>query len=313
MTLETSSFTTYSAKGNREDLSDLIYNIDPIDTPFLSSVEKYTATAVLHEWQTDALAAASSSNAVLEGDALSVDAATATTRLSNTAQIMDKAPRVTGTQEAVLKAGRSKEMAYQVEKRIRELKRDLETTLLDNTAEVTGNATTARKLGSINAWYASNTSRGTGGSDGAAGNTAATNGTQRAFTEALLQTVLASVWDNGGDPDCIMLGSFNKQKFSTFTGNATRQKDAMDKKLMAAIDIYDSDFGELQVLPNRFQRARDAHIIEKRMWGVAFLREFRLSEIGKTGDNETKLLVAEATLQSSNEGASGIVADLSTS
>lgn len=313
MTLETNAFTTYSAIGNREDLSDVIYNVDPIDTPLVGSIPATDATAVLHEWQTDALAAAAS-NTVLEGDAVTIDSATATVRLSNTCQISDKVPRVTGTQEAVKKAGRTSEMSYQIMKRTLELRRDIEYALLQNGAEVTGDATTARRSAGLLAWLESNDSAGTGGSASSLiGNTARTDGTQRDFTESLLKTVIASCYDNGGDPDCILLGSFNKQKLSAFTGNATRMKTAEDKKLQAAIDLYDSDFGELQVIPDRFQRARDVWLIEKDMAAIAYLRPPHLVDIAKTGDTTTKQILVEFCLEMRNEKAHGLVADLTTS
>jgi hypothetical protein len=313
MVLETDAFTTYSAIGNREDLSDVIYLISPTDTPFLSGIPRTKATSVLHEWQTDALAAAAA-NAVLEGDAATVDAATASTRLSNTCQIADKVPRVTGTQEAVNKAGRKSEMAYQVAKRAQELKRDLEYNMVGvNNAEVTGDATTARELGSVTAWIDTNTSNGATGTDGSLGNTARSDGTQRALTEDLLKAVLKLCWDNGGDPECIMVGSFNKQTISGFTGNSTRFKGAEDKSLIAAIDIYDSDFGELQILPNRFMRARDCLVLQKDMWAAAYLRPFQLWDLAKTGDTERKQLIVEWTLESRNEAASGAVWDLTVS
>jgi hypothetical protein len=307
-----STFKTYEAKGNREDLSDVIYLISPTDTPFLSGIPRTKAAAVLHEWQTDALAAAAN-NAVIEGDDAITDATTATVRLSNSCQISDKVPRVSGTQEAVNKAGRKSEMSYQVAKVAQELKRDMELILLASTAEVTGDATTARKLGSINAWIDTNTSFGSGGSDGSLGNTKRTDGTQRPLTEALLKNVLKQCWDAGGDPECIMVGSFNKQIISGFTGNATRFKGAEDNTLKAAIDVYDSDFGELQIIPNRFQRSRDCQVLQKNMWGIAYLRPFLLQDLAKTGDTERKQLLVEYTLESRNEAASGGVYDLNTS
>jgi hypothetical protein len=312
MALATDAFTTYSAIGRREDLSDVIYNVSPTDTPFLTGIPRTDATNTLHEWQTDSLAAAAA-NTVLEGDEATTDATTATTRLSNTCQISDKVPRITGTQQAVVNAGRKDELAYQIVKRTKELRRDMEKALLGNTAEVTGNATLARVLGSINSWHSSSASRGSGGSSGGAGNTAATDGTQRAFTEALLKSVLRSTWDDGGEPDCIMLGSFNKEAMSGFTGNATRFVGAQDKELVATIDVYKSDWGDIQVLPNRFQRQRDAHVIQKNMWATAYLRPVQLQDLSKTGDSERRLIVAEFTLEARNEAASGVVADLTTS
>lgn len=313
MATPSNSFITYDAKGNREDLADVIFMITPTDTPFLSGIPRTKATAVLHEWQTDALASASATNAVLEGDDATTDAATATTRLSNTCQISDKVPRVSGTQEAVNKAGRKSEMAYQVSKRAQELKRDMESSLLANNAEVTGDTTNARECGGIEAWINTNTSVGSGGTAGSLGNTARTDGTNRALTESLIKTELASCWNEGGDPEKIMVGSFNKQTVSGFTGNATRFKGAEDGSLQAAIDVYNSDFGELQIVPNRFQTAESTLILQLDMWAVAFLRPFQLWDLAKTGDTERKQLIVEYTLESRNEAASGAVFDCTTS
>lgn len=313
MSVPTSTQETYATVGNREDLSDAIYLISPTDTPLLSAIPRAKATAVLHEWQTDALAAASSTNYHAEGDDADASAVTATTRLSNTCQIQKKVLQISGTQQAVVSAGRSDEMAYQVAKRGKELKRDMETMLFTNNAEVTGSSGTAREMGSLGAWIDTNTSAGTGGSDGSLGNTARTDGTQREFTETLLKTVLQSIWTEGGDPTQIHVGAFNKQTFSTFTGNATRMKTAEDKILVASVDIYDSDFGELSVIPNRFMRSRDAYIIQPDMLAAAYLRPFKLENLAKTGDSDKKHMVVEWTLEVRNEKAHGLVADLTTS
>ena len=315
MAQPTNTFDTYDSVGEREDLSDVIYSISPTDTPFLSSAAKTQSTAVLHEWQTDSLASASTSNAVIEGDEATLDASTATTRLSNSTQIMDKTVVITGTQEAVDKAGRASEIAYQIAKRAKELKRDMEATLTGNQAEVTGNASTARKFGSLGAWVATNDDLSSAGSpaSGGAGNTARTDGTQRAFTEASLKSVIKSVWNAGGDPSMIMVGPFNKQKLSGFTGNSTRFDAGADATLYTSVDVYASDFGQLQVVPNRFSRDRDAYVLDMNYWGIAFLRDFSMHELAKTGDTEKRQLLVEATLESRNEAASGMVADLTTS
>ena len=313
MAQPTNTFDTYDSVGEREDLSDVIYNISPTDTPFLSSAAKTSSSAVLHEWQTDALAAASTSNAVIEGDEATLDAVTATTRLSNSCQIMDKTVVITGTQEAVDKAGRASELAYQIAKKAKELKRDMEAQLTTNNAEVTGSATAAREMGSLGAWVATNDVMGTSGTSGSVGNTARTDGTQRAFTESLLKSVIKSVWDEGGDPTMIMVGPFNKQKLSGFTGNSTRFDAGADATLYTSVDVYASDFGQLQVVPNRFSRDRDAYVLDMNYWGIAFLRDFSMHELSKTGDSEKRQLLVEATLESRNEAASGLVADLTTS
>jgi len=308
------SFSTYDAKGIREDLTDVIYNVDPTTTPFFEMCAKTKATATLHEWQTDTLATAVSTNAVVEGNDTTVAATGATVRLTNYCQISEKSARTTGTEESVKKAGRNNEMAYQVVKRTKELRRDMESSLLANLAKVAGSDTVARVLAGVPSWLTTNTSAGAGGSDPTGdGTDARTNGTQRAFTEDLLKTVLASCWDNGGEPNCVMVGSFNKQKFSGFTGASTRFDKGEDQKLYAAIDVYVSDFGELKVIPNRFQQARDGFVFQKDMWAIPFLRPVKNIELAQTGDSMARLINTEYSLQAKNEKASGIIADLTTS
>lgn len=313
MAQPTNTFDTYDAVGIREDLQDVIYSISPTDTPFMSSAGREAVRNTLHEWQTDSLAAASTSNKVIEGDEATLDAVSATTRLSNTTQIMDKTVVITGTQEAVDKAGRASELAYQIAKKSKELKRDMEATLLANQAEAAGSASVARSFGSINSWIATNDNFGTGGASGAAGNTARTDGTQRALTEANLKTVIKDVWNAGGNPSVIMVGPFNKQKISGFTGGNTRFDASEDKTLYTSIDVYSSDFGDLEVVPNRFSRDRDAHVLDMDYWSLGFLRDFTMHELSKTGDSEKRQMLVEFTLISRNEAASGGVYDLTTS
>ncbi len=313
MAQPTNTFDTYDAVGIREDLQDVIYSISPTDTPFMSSAGREAVRNTLHEWQTDTLAAAATNNAVIEGDEATLDAVTATSRLSNTTQIMDKTVVITGTQEAVDKAGRASELAYQIAKKSKELKRDMEATLLANQAEVTGSASAARKFGSINSWIATNDVFASDGASGGAGNTARTDGTQEALTEANLKTVIKNVWNSGGNPSVIMVGPFNKQKISGFTGGSTRFDASEDKTLYTSIDVYSSDFGDLEVVPNRFSRDRDALVLDMDYWSVGFLRDFTMHELSKTGDSEKRQLLAELTMISRNEGASGGVFDLTTS
>ena len=316
------TFTSIAAVGNREDLSDIIYNVDPIDAPVVASIDRATASAVLHEWQTDGYAAAARDNAQPEGEDATTDAATATVRLSNTCQIMDKVARVSGTQRAVNSAGRSDELEYQVYKKTMELRRDIEASVLSHTAEVTGDTTTARKFGGLGTWLTSNLSEADDATTSTgAGNNARTDGTNRALTEAMLKEVLREAWNNGGDPECIVVGSFNKQVISGFTGNATRMKTAEDKKLMAAIDLYDSDFGELQIIPDRFCRpilggsdtTGDLWVIQKDMLALATLRPVGIESLAKTGDSDRRQILTEFTLEVRNQKACGAVFDLSIS
>lgn len=314
MTQPTNTFDTYDAVGIREDLQDVIYSISPTDTPFMSSAAREAVKNTLHEWQTDALAAASTSNAVIEGDEATLDASVATVRVSNYTQIMDKTVVITGTQEAVDKAGRASELAYQIAKKSKELKRDIEATLLSNQAKVAGDATTARKFGSISSWIATNDNFAGDGSSPSPvdGSDARGDGTQRALTEDQLKSVIKGTWNAGGSPSVIMVGPFNKQKISGFTGGSTRFDASEDKTLYTSIDVYSSDFGDLEVVPNRFQRDRDLFVLDMDYWAVGFLRDFTMHELSKTGDSEKRQLLTELTLISRNEGASGGVFDLTT-
>jgi hypothetical protein len=318
MALPTNTFTTYSATGNREDLSDMIYRIDPTDTPFMSGIDKAKATAVAHEWQTQALAAANTSNAQLEGDDATADATTPTVRLGNVCQISRKVPQVSGTQLAVEHAGRDNEMAYQEMLKGLELKRDMEAILVGtNQAKNTGNSSTARVTAAVLSWLKSNTVKGSGSAadpSAADGTGTRTDGTQIAFTEARLKGVLQSIWNNGGKPDTVMTGGFNKQVFSTFTGRASPIEDTKRKKITASVDAYESDFGTLRVVANRFSRARDVLVLQMDMWAIAYLngRKMVSLPLAKTGDSERKEVLSEYALEARNEKASGGVFDNTT-
>jgi hypothetical protein len=318
MALATSAFTTYAALGNREDLSDTIWRIDPTDTPFYSGLEREKAVAVNHEWQTQALAPATA-NAQLEGDDnVTPNAATPTARLGNITQIQTKIARVTGTQIAVEHAGRDDEMDYQVMLKGLELKRDAEFAFVgSNQAKSAGNATSARTLASVLAWIRTNTDKGASGVDPVPvdGSGARTDGTQRAFTEAQLKAVIQKCWTAGGKPETIMLGAFNKQAFSTFVGRGTPMQDQGQKKITAAADVYESDFGRLKTVPNRFMRARDCLVLQMDLWASAAIpgRSFVTFPLSKTGDTERKQILVEHTLVSRQEAGSGGVFDLTTS
>ena len=274
-----------------------------------------SASNTFHEWQTDALGAPSATNAHIEGDDTTAVAMTPTVRVGNYTQIFKKSNLITGTVEATSRAGRGKEATYQSVMRGKEMKTDMESSIFANNARVAGNSTTARELAGAPAWLTSNTSAGTSGADATGdGSDARTDGTQRAFTEALLKTVVASIWDNSGQrPDCIFLGSFNKQAMSGFTGGATKFDKTEDKKLYASVDVYEYDFGTIAVKPSRHVRSRDALVMCSDMWAWAQLRPMKQDKLAKTGDSTHYQIVAEATLVCRNEKASGGVFDLTTS
>lgn len=190
----------------------------------------------------------------------------------------------------------------------------METTLTANQAPVDSGAGAARKMASLESWLKTNTDKGGGsGADpSGSGTHARVDGTQRAFTESQLKSMIRKVWTEGGDPSMVMVGAFNKQKLSGFTGGATRMDDAENKRLVSAIDVYESDFGALQVVANRFSRARSAYVLSPDMWSAAYLRDFQMVDLAKTGDADKKALLVEYTLCSKNEKASGGIFDLTT-
>jgi hypothetical protein len=312
------TYQTYTAIGMREDLSDVIYSISPTDTPFMSSIGKTKATAVLHEWQTDSLAAATLSNFAVEGDTASDATMSPTTRVGNRCQIAQKTVKISGTLNAVDKAGRKSEKAYQLAKASSEIKRDMETSLLSNQVAANGNSTTARKLGGLQAWLATNGDFGSGGSAGASGTTARTNGTNRTFTEDILKTVIREVYASGGNPKVLMVNPAHKQVVSAFAGIAAQRFMApanAPTTIIGAADVYLSDFGTVSVVPNRFMTSTNscdetAFVLDPDMAAIAYLRPFQTNELAVTGDNESTQLLCEYTLEVRNEAAHGIIADL---
>lgn len=313
---------TYRDIGNREDLEDLIYNISPVETPFMSNAGRSKAKATFHEWQTDSLAAAAA-NRQIEGDDASYATAAPTTRVGNYCQISRKTVLVSGTLDAVDKAGRKAELSYQIAKRGKEMKRDIEFALTRNQASSAGGSATARSLASVESWLATNkTSLGTGSAQttpGFASGTvvAPTDSTVAGtLTEAGVKAVIQACWTAGGDPGVIMVGPFNKQKVSAFAGIATLYKDLKGNgpgTIIGAADLYVSDFGEHKVVPNRFQRDQTALILDMDYFSVAYLRNMQMEPMAKTGDAEKRLMLCEYTLVVKNEAASGKVTDLTTS
>lgn len=317
----TTTFSTYDARGIREDLSDLISNISPTEVPFQSNIGSEPCANTFFEWQTDALAAASGANAQIEGDDMgnTYTTVTATTRMGDYTQILRKDFLLSRTEQVVRKAGRSDERGYQAAKAAKELKRDWETSLLDNNAAVAGNDTTARETGGLTAWTKTNVSSSNTNSVDPVWSTAPTgarsDGVQRAFTETILKAVVKLVYDAGGDPSILMVGSFNKQAVSAFAGIAAQRNVVKDERpmIVGGADGYLSDFGELVVVPNRFQRSRDAHVIDPSKCRIRVLDGYTMHEMAKTGDGDKYMFTYEAGLQIDNEKANGLAADLSTS
>jgi hypothetical protein len=315
----TNTITTYVTKGIRESLADTITNIDPTEVPFTSNAGKRpNPENTFFEWQLDNLAAVDTTNARPEGnDHTTFTAYTATQRVGNYMQISDKDLIVAGTQDAVKKAGRKSDLAYNIVKRGVELKRDIEATVLQrNTGAVN---TDPRQTATLLSYVRTNTDKGATGADPAApaptyaGNR--TDGTQRAFTETILKNVIQKAYTAGMKigGSVLMVGPAQKQVVSSFSGIATRFKSVGGGQaaIVGAADIYVSDFGEISVVPNRFQRNRDAWLLDFSLIGFRDLRPYQVISLAKTGDAEKRLMLREWSLQVDQEAGLGLAADLS--
>ena len=320
MAIVTNTFTTFDAKGIREDLSNIITNIAPEETPYMSNVGRESISNSLFEWQTDTLATAAA-NKQLEGDDVtSFDSVTATVRLQNYAQISRKTIVLSATEETVNKAGRRSELAYQIAKRSAELKRDQEFSMLNGAVAAAGNTTTARGTASLQAFIKTNYDMQTNGANPTYTTVptgARSDGNVRTFTETILKNVIQQVWTSGGTPKILMTGPVNKQRVSGFSGIASSRFNidggARPATIIGAADIYVSDFGNVQVVPNRFQRERDAFVIDPDYAKVTMLRPYQQVELAKTGDAEKRMLIVEFGHKVYAENAHGIAADLITS
>jgi len=312
------TFSAHEAIGQREDLADVIYDISPQDTPIMSSIGKGKATAVYHEWQTDALASANTSNAAVEGADATAATLTPTVRIGNYTQIVQKTTQVSGTLESVDKAGRKSEKAYQLAKASAELKRDIEAIITANQGRDAGSSTTARKMGSLLSWIKTNTNKQSATTAGAdpttIGVSTRTDGTTRTFQESMLKDVVQKVFSSGGTPTLLVVPPALKQVVSGFTGLTQHRYNSnatAEITILAGADLYQSDFGVLQIVPNRFMRSRDALVLDPEYASLNYLRPFQTNDLARTGDSEKTQILAELTLEVKNEAAHGGIFDLS--
>ena len=321
---------TYDVTTIREDLSEAMASISPTETLLMSTIGSRNVDNTYFEWSEVDLAA-TGANRQIEGDVgLSNTAPTNAVRKGGYTQISAKVVEVSSTNQAVNGVANAQTVAKQVAYKLSELKRDMEAMLLSNVAANAGASGTARATAGLPAYLTTNVSRGGSGANGTTSgsgesgfvNAAATDGTLRPITEALLKTVIASCWNSGATPKVVMCGSAQKQKISTFTGNATRYKEAEDSKLNAAIDVYISDFGEVQIAPNRHMRVRtvssvdytpDVLVLDPSYAEVAYLQTAKQEALAKTGLSERRLISCEYGLQVTSQKAHGIVADINAS
>ncbi len=239
--------------------------------------------------------------------------------MSNRTQIFKNAVVVPDTDEGLDKAGRAREMAYQVLKISKEQKLDVEKALFDNNAKVNGNATTAREMAGAPAWMTSNVNFQSGNSganptgDGTDART--DDGTATAFSQTKFDDVMQSIWENGGTPGTCYLSAFQMNKALAFTGNNNQRANVVadGERVINSLSIYLTPWGQVAFQPSRENRSRDVFILQDDMWEVAVLRPAKNVELAKTGDNSTRQVVQELTLVCKNEASSGIIADNTTS
>ncbi len=317
MAIVSNTFTSFDAAGIRESLADVIANISPEEVPLQSNIGSENVSNTYFEWQTDSLAATSTTARIDGDDVTAFDSTSATTRVGNYTHILRRTLIVADNMGAQDLAGRNDELAYQLAKRGKELRRDVEAVLTDNNAQVAGNSSTARETGGLGAWVATNESVGTGGGlTTGDGTTARTDGTQRDFTEAMLKDAMQQAFTSGGQPSILMVGPHNKTVVSGFAGIAAQRYQAPSDSpttIIGAADVYLSDFGTLSVTANRFSRERDAWLLDPEYASVCYLRPIQQVELAKTGDAEKRMVLAEFGLKVTNEAAHAVVADLNVS
>ena len=323
MAIITNTFQSPSAKGNRETLSDVVSRITPEDTPIYSLIEKESFKGTHPEWETDALAAPAA-NIQLEGDEYTFGATTTPTRLGNYTQIMRKEGIISGTQDANDNAGNVEQVKYQKLKKGVELRKDVEFSIVDTNASVAG---ATRESGSLSTWITSNASRGAGGANGGyntgTGLTAApTDGTQRAFTKTLLDTVMRAGYTNGANFKHLVVSPYVKSVFVTFMSDTNvaafryAASSGKDNSIVANADVYEGPFGKVMVHPNRVMAgsatlARNAFLIDPEFLKFGWFRKIAEDkEVAKTGDAKKFVILGEGALKPTNEAGLGVVSDI---
>lgn len=288
---------TYQAIGNREDLSDVITNISPVDTPFLSRFGKVKASNTTHEWLTDSLATAAENKAIEGGD-YSFSRKAVRTRVSNYTQIHVSPVEVSDTQREMNSAGLEDEFAYQMAKAMKEQARDIEYSLVNGTGNA-GTSGAAREMKGVLAFITSNIATGTG------------TGTEY-LIESMFNGLLQTIWTAGGMPDYAYANGYQKRKISDFTAGSTRNVNAGDKELIKGVDVYDSDFGRIKIVPHRYMTASVVAVLQNDLWKVATFRPTKKVDVAKVGSSTRAVIESELTLESRNQAGSGKITGLKT-
>ncbi len=313
MAQPSNTFDSYDYSNSiNEDLSQIISNVDPDETPLYSKSAKPKAANTNHEWLTDALRA-SANNAHIEGDDTTAEARVAQTRLGNYTQIFKNAVVIPDTDVGLDNAGKGRAMAYEVMKVAKEQKLDIERALFLNNAKVAGNSTTAREFGGLPTWLTTSTSGGSGASDPTGdGTDTRTGGTGRALTQSIFDGIMQSVWDAGGKPDCVYLPSNQMSVVLGFVGSNNQRAtiDASKTKVVNVTDVYMTPWGSVEFKMDREMGTDQLFVVQSNMVEVPHLRGMKNVELAKTGDNTKRQITCELTLKVKNEKALGAVYDL---
>jgi len=291
---------TYQAVGNKEDLLDVITNISPLETPMFSAFGKSKAKGTYHEWLSDELAAATA-NAHVEGADYTFARRNPRVRTGNYTQVFVTPVEVSDTQRAVETAGLEDEYAYQMAKALKEHARDIEYAFAStaNTGN-SGASGTARQLKGVMAWITTTNITGTGSGD-------------ETLTETMFNDALQAIWNKGGRPDAVYANGFQKRKISGFTASSTKFVEASEKEIVAGVDVYDSDFGRVKIVADRYMNAAQVAILQSDLWKTAVLRPTKHIEVAKVGSATRGVIETELTLESRNEAGSGKITQLATS
>jgi hypothetical protein len=321
--------TAYSAPvlaSTREDVSEIISNIDPTETPISANIgTEPVDNPTLHQWQYDGLNATSITGEIDGVEQVDLpDAITTRGKLAAPCMIQGKGIRVTRRQQAVDKYGVDDEVAYQLAKAGAELKRNQEAVITSFRTPVAASAGVAPLVAGIPTWIKTNTDRGAGGADPTISGTPGqpvigTDGTVRAMDESLILELVGMSYDEGGKIDLISVGRAAKQAMSAFFfGTSTRiatpyqdfgKSPNMGVTVVGAVDVIVTDFGPVAVIPNRFQRARDVLMLDTAQWSIGIFDDYFVEEVAKTGDYESHMVLHDFTLISHAEEASAIFAD----
>ena len=316
MAAEANTHLEAATIGIREDLEDSIYRVAAEETPFSNNIGKMKIKGTYHEHQTEDLATPDATNAQLEGDQATIAAAHTTTRVSMRPQIFNKTGAVSRTNQVNDRAGREDTLDEQKMIKGIELRRDCEARFIGNYASNAESGATPRRTAGALAWIADHDSFGTGGASGgySSGDTAAaTNGTQRSSSEALVKAVLATAFSNGARMSQAYMSGTHKQEFSAFSGIAETRVttgSAKQTKIIGAADVYVSDFGNITLIPHPYGLTRDMLLIDPSGWAVGTYDGVKTEPLAKIGDSDRFLMTAEKGLVCKNQRKGAAIRDL---